>query len=181
MPEAEEIIATVREFKGKRVAVRVVRVRLADGTESTRDIVKHPDSVAIVAVDDERNVLFVRQYRTAIGSELLELPAGVLDDGEDPQTAAQRELREETGYAADRLIELGGFYAAPGSVTEYLYSFVATRLRHDPLSPDDDERIVLERVPLADAIGRARSGELHDAKTIASLMMAEAHLAAIGG
>lgn len=181
MPDAEEIIATVREFKGKRVAVRVVRIRLADGTESTRDIVKHPDSVAIVAVDDERNVLFVRQYRTAIGSELLELPAGVLDGDEDPQAAAQRELREETGYAAGRLIKLGGFYAAPGSVTEYLHSFVATGLRHDPLAPDDDERIVLERVPLADAVRRARSGELQDAKTIASLMMAEAHLAATGG
>lgn len=173
MVEPEETISTERVFQGKRINVRVDKVRLSDGTESTRDIVEHPDAVVIVAVDVQRNVLFVRQYRKAPETELLELPAGVIDPGEEPLAAALRELREETGCSAERLDLMGSFYSAPGTMTEKLYAYLATGLTADPLPLDEDERIEVERVPLHQALAMARAGEIHDGKTLASLLLAE--------
>ncbi len=172
MASPEETISTERAFQGRRLSVRVDKVRLTDGTITTRDIVDHPNSVCIVAVDEAGNVLLVRQYRKAPERELLELPAGVIDPGEEPLVAAQRELREETGYSASELRQLGYFFAAPGSMTECLFSFLATGLCEDALSPDDDERIQLERMPFDDVVRMARAGEIHDAKTLASLLLA---------
>ena len=155
MAEPEITIGTERVFTGKRFSVRVDRVRLADGSESTRDIVEAPNAVVVVAVDDEGHVLMVRQYRKAPERELLELPAGVIDPGETPFESAQRELREEVGMAAGRLTELGSFFAAPGGLTECVYAFLATELRADPLPPDEDERIEVERAPFRDLMERA--------------------------
>jgi ADP-ribose pyrophosphatase len=171
--EPEETLSTERVFEGKRISVRVERVRLPDGTESTRDIVDHPDAVVIVPIADNGDVLFVRQYRKAPDVELLELPAGVMDPGETPLEAAQRELREETGFAASELVEMGSFYSAPGTMTECLYSFLATGLVADPLPADFDERLELVRMPFDTALDQARAGALHDAKTLASLLLAE--------
>lgn len=172
-PSPEVTVSTERAFQGKRLSVRVEQVRLADGTLTRRDIVDHPDSVVIVPVDADGNLLLVRQYRKAPEVELVELPAGVIEGDASPADAAMRELREETGMAAERLIPLGSFYAAPGSMTECLHAFLAIGLREDPLLADHDERIVLERVPFAQALAKARAGVFHDAKTLASLLMAE--------
>ena len=169
-------LSSERVFTGKRFSVRVERVRLADGTQTTREIADCPNSVAIAAIDDDQNVLLVRQYRKAAGRELLELPAGVIEGDDEPLETAQRELREETGFAAAELTELGHFYVAPGGVTECLYAFLGTGLTHDPLVPDADERIELVRMGFRDAVEMARSGQLHDAKTIAALLMAERHM-----
>jgi ADP-ribose pyrophosphatase len=174
--DPEVTIHSERVFQGRRFGVRVERVRLPDGTESTREIVDSPNAVVIVAVDGDGNVLFVRQYRKAPEVELLELPAGVIDPGETPQEAAQRELREETGYAGGTLLELGSFYAAPGGLTELLYAYLATGLVEDPLPPDEDERIELERMTFAVALVEAYAGRFHDAKTLASLLLAQPHL-----
>jgi ADP-ribose pyrophosphatase len=171
--EPEVTISSERKYVGKRLSVRLEHVRLADGTESTRDIVDHPNTVVILAIDDDGNVLFVRQYRKAPEKELLELPGGVMEAGEDPLSSAQRELREETGYAAGKIVALGSFYSAPGSMTELLYSFLATELRYDPLPADEDERIELERMPFADAVNAARGGVFQDSKTLASLFLAQ--------
>ena len=157
MPESESpetTISSERVYEGKRISVRLEHVRLIDGTESTRDIVDHPNAVVVLAVDDDSNILFVRQYRKAPEVELLELPAGVMDTGEtDPAKSAQRELREETGHAAGSLIQLGSFYSAPGTMT-------------------DDERIALERMSFAQAVVAARAGVFQDSKTLASLFLA---------
>ena len=177
MAEQEVTIESERVFQGRRISVRVERVRLADGTETSRDIVDHPDAVVIVAVEPSGDVLFVRQYRKALGVELLELPAGVMDPGEEPLQAAQRELREETGYAASELTEMGSFYSAPGTMTELLHAYLATGLVEDPLPADVDERIELERMPFADALAMARAGGLHDAKSLAALLLAEPRVA----
>ena len=176
--EPERTIAVERELAGRRVTLRVERVVLQDGTETLRDVVQHPDSVVIVPLDDDGSIVMVRQYRKAAGRELLELPAGVMEDDASPLDAARRELREETGLDATQLIELGNFYAAPGSMTERLHAFLATGLFPNPLAPDADERITLERIPFAEAVRLARAGELNDAKTLASLLLAAPHIPA---
>ena len=173
MAEPEVTLSSERVFKGTRFTLRVDRVRLADGTETVREIADGPDSVAIVAIDDDQNLLLVRQYRKPIERELLELPAGLIEAGDQPLESAQRELREETGFAAAELTELGHFYVSPGGVTECLYAFLGTGLTHDPLAPDADERIELVRMGFREALVMARSGGFHDAKTIASLFLAE--------
>ena len=173
MAEPETTVSSERVFEGKRLSVRVDRVRLADGTETVREVAEHPNAVVIVAVDDDQNLLLVRQYRFAVGQELLELPAGLIEDGDAPVATAQRELREETGFSAGELTELGHFYAAPGGMTECLYAFLGTGLTHDPLDADDDERIELVRMGFREALDMARTGGFHDAKTIASLLLAE--------
>ena len=173
MLDPEVTISSERKYMGKRIAVRLEHVRLSDGTESVRDIVDHPDTVVILAMDENGDVLFVRQYRKAPDVELLELPAGGMEPGEtEPMESAQRELREETGYAAGELIPLGSFYSAPGTMTELLYSFLARDLTYDPLPADEDERIELERMSFRDAVTAAREGRFQDAKTLASLMLA---------
>ncbi len=175
--EPERTIAIESELVGRRVTLRVERVVLEDGKETLRDIVQHPSSVVIVPLEDDGNVVMVRQYRKAAGRELLEFPAGVMEEDASPLDAARRELREETGLDATELIELGNFFAAPGSMTERLHAFLAKGLFANPLAPDDDERITLERMPFAKAVRMARAGELNDAKTLASLMLAAPHVA----
>ncbi|MCH7608106.1 MAG: NUDIX hydrolase [Chloroflexi bacterium] len=173
MAEPETTVSSERVFEGRRLSVRVDRVRLADGTEAVREVAEHPNAVVIVAVDGDQNLLLVRQYRFAVARELLELPAGLIENGDAPIATAQRELREETGFAAAELTELGHFYAAPGGLTECLYAFLGTGLTHDPLAPDADERIELVRMGFREALDMARAGGFHDAKTIASLLLAE--------
>ena len=173
MAEPETTVSSERVFEGTSFVIRIDRMRLADGTEAVREVAESPNAVVIVAVDDDQNLLLVRQYRFAVGRELLELPAGMIEGGDSPMASAQRELREETGFAAAELTELGHFYAAPGGLTECVYAFLGTGLTHDPLAPDADERIELVRMGFREAVEMARAGGFHDAKTIASLLLAE--------
>ena len=176
MGEPEVTLSSERTFVGKRIFGRADRVRLTDGSEATRYFVEVPDAVVILPVDDSGNVLLVRQYRPAIGAELLELPAGQVEPGEQLLEAAQRELREETGFAASELVELGSFYPGPGTISECLFAFLATGLVEDSLPADDDELIEVERVALTELLASARAGEVHDGKTLASLLLAERRL-----
>jgi len=176
MPEPQVTISSRLGYEGNRIKVRSDHVRMSNGVESTVDVVEGPDAVTIVAVDDEHNVLLVRQYRKAPERELLELPAGGLEPGEVALDAAQRELREETGHAAGRMVELGTFYSAPGLLTELMYVYLAHDLREDPLPSDEDEEIELERLPFDDAVAAARDGRLQDSKTLAALLLAAPHV-----
>jgi ADP-ribose pyrophosphatase len=113
----------------------------------------------------------VRQYRHAVGKWLLELPAGGIDDHDgSPEDAAMRELREETGHRG-RLTRIGGMFLAPGYSEEYQHVFAATDLVHDPLDPDADETLVLERVPVEQALAQIDAGVVQDAKSIAAMLM----------
>lgn len=159
-------------YHGQAFTVRCDQVRLPDGRTTKLDIVEHHGSVVILPVDGDGNLLFVRQYRHAVGLDLLELPAGTLEPGEDPLTCAQREVREETGFAAGKMERIGQFYLAPGYSTELMTVFLATDLRHDPLEADADEFLHVECLPLSKAMHRAESGEMPDAKSLAALYLA---------
>ena len=163
-------------YPGRAFTIRRDHLRMPDGHETKFDIVEHGGSVIILPVDDQGNLLFVRQYRHAAGLDLLELPAGTLDKGEDPKACAQREIREETGMAAGKVKHLGGFYLAPGYSTEYMYVYLATNLHSAPLEADADEYLTLERIPIPEALEMASSGQLPDAKSLAAFCLAASHL-----
>ena len=166
-----ELLKSEIVYSGRAFTVRRDTLRLPNGRETRYDIVDHPGSVIILPLDDQGNVLFVRQYRHAAGLDLLELPAGVLDEGEDSETCARRELREETGMAAGQLEYIGGFYLAPGYSTEFMYTYLATALQPDPLEADSDEFLTVETIPLVQALAMARRAEIPDAKSLAALLM----------
>lgn len=159
-------------YSGKAFDVQRDQVRLPDGTLKQRDVVLHPPAVTVLPIDDESNVWFIRQYRHPVGVSLLELPAGVMDEGETPETAARRELREEIGMSANQLSLISSFYLAPGYSTEIMYAFLARGLYPDPLKGDDDEFIEIEKIPAATLNREMIQKICQDAKTLAILLLA---------
>jgi ADP-ribose pyrophosphatase len=143
---------------------------MPSGRQTTREVVEHSDCVAIVAIDGDDNVLLVNQYRQPIGKELLEIPAGGIDPGEDAEAAVRREMREETGFLPRRIKRLGGFYSSPGFCTEYLHLYLALDLVSSPLQAEDTEIIKLVRVPASQIPELLSSGQICDAKSIAGLL-----------
>ncbi len=172
MTEQPQAINQETIFSGRIIETRVDTLLMPDGRQITREVVHHPGAVAIIPIDSDDNVLLVRQYRYAVGLELLEIPAGVIEEGESPDHTAQRELREETGYASRNLRALGGIYSSPGFCDEFLYIYLARDLVESRLPGDDDEDITLERVPVSEVDRLIRLGEIQDAKSVAGLLMA---------
>ena len=166
----EKTLSSELIYDGRAVKLRVDTVQMADGRQTTREIVEHSDCIAVVAIDADSNVLLVRQFRKPVEKELLEIPAGGIDPDEDVEAAVQRELREETGYLPQRMEKLGGFYSAPGYCSEYLHLYLATELIPSQLYAEDTEEISLVRVPLAQVPGLIASGSICDAKSIAGLL-----------
>ncbi len=171
-----ELLKSEVLMKGRAFCIRRDYLKTPDGRETKYDIIEHSGSVVIIPIDDNGNVLLVRQYRHATGGDLLELPAGTLDDAEDPYVCAAREIREETGKAADKLTELGEFYLAPGYSTEFMIVYLATGLSDDPLEADADEFLSVESIPIREAIQMAERGEIPDAKSLAALFLAKTSL-----
>ena len=165
--------------RGRTLAFRVDTIERADGSRHQREIVGHPGAVAIVALDERDRVLLVRQFRTAAGRTLLEIPAGTLDVDpttgviEDPDLAARRELEEETGRRAASWQKLGTFWTAPGFATELMHLYLATGLTtagDGRLGPDEDEALVVRAVPVDVAVAAAEDGRIEDAKSIVGLL-----------
>jgi ADP-ribose pyrophosphatase len=171
-----EELNSVTIFRGHVFAVRQEQVRLPNGRTVQLDIVAHPGAVVLVPVDEENTLWFVKQYRHAAGEVMLELPAGTIEPGEDLDVCAHRELREEIGMAAESMQKIGEFYIAPGYSTEFLTIYLATHLHPDPLPGDEDEFIQVERIPAAQALVMAESGQFRDAKTLAALILARHYL-----
>jgi ADP-ribose pyrophosphatase len=159
-----------RLFEGHLVNLRVDTIDVGEGRTVEREIVEHPGSIVAVPIDDQDRVLLVRQYRHPAGQQLLELPAGGLEPGEDPEAAARRELREEIGFSPGIIEHLGGFYTAPGFLTEFLHLFIARDLTPDPLEGDWDEDIEIVPTPLGEVRSLIEAGEIIDAKSIAGLL-----------
>ena len=158
-------------FDGKILKVKVDTLAYDRDRTVTREIVEAGSTVVILPIDSERNVLLVRQFRYPTGAYILEAPAGRVEIGETPIAAAQRELREEIGYASRDIREMGSFWISPGYCTEYMHAYLAKELVPDKLQPDDDEDIVVERFSLDDALNMVKSGDIQDVKTIAAMSM----------
>ena len=171
-PDNEPTISSRHIYSGRIIDVRVDTVRLQNGRESTREIVDHAPSICVVPVDADRNVLMVRQYRKPVDQFLLEVPAGGIEEGETPEEAARRELQEEIGHTTDDLLALSAFWLAPGWCSEYMYAFLATGLQPAALDSDEDEFIEVVRVPLSEVVDIIASGQVQDAKSVASLLLA---------
>ena len=171
-----DLIGSETLFQGKAFTIRRDHLHLPDGRTAKFDIVEHHGSVVLLPIDSDGNLLFVRQYRHAAGKDLIELPAGTLDEGEAPDICARREIREETGMSAGQLEEIGRFYLAPGYSTEFMVVYLATDLQHDPLEADADEFLQVQAIPLPQAITLAETGGIPDAKSLAALFLARSHL-----
>ena len=174
-PSAPAVLESERLIEARPIAVERSRIRLSNGREAERVVVRHPGAVAIVALDAEGRWLLVRQHRFGAGRELLEIPAGTREPGEAPEATAARELREETGFAASEFTPLGGFFTAPGFCDEFIHLFLARGLTPDPLPPDHDEEIRGHRALAPAAVLRAAaSGEIEDAKTLSAIALMSA-------
>jgi ADP-ribose pyrophosphatase len=170
--QSEPTIETRRLFEGNILSLRVDTVQMPSGRPATREIVEHSQSVCVVPVDGQGNVLLVRQYRKPAEADLLEAPAGGMDEGETPEAAALRELQEEIGFTAGALRHLSSSWVAPGWCTELLHGYLATDLRPSKLAPDEDENITVVPVPLDRIPRMIESGEIQDMKSIAYLLLA---------
>jgi ADP-ribose pyrophosphatase len=175
-----EIINRKTIFEGRIFDVEILETRLPDGKLTHYDIVSHPGAVALVPVDQDGNIWFVSQYRAAVGKSLIELPAGLLEYGEDPLNTAQREIREEIGQASNNLEKLGELFLSPGYSTELIHIYLASELSPERLEHDDDEFIDIVAVPIEKAYEMARNGEIVDGKTLAALLLAQPHLERLG-
>ena len=171
-----ELLRSETLMQGRAFKIRRDHLKTPNGGETKLEIIEHGGSVVIVPVDEDGNLLFVRQYRHAAGMDLLELPAGTRDGDEPFEDCAAREIREETGMEAGNLQKVGEFYLAPGYSTEFMGAYLATQLKHNPLEADEDEFLEVERVPVGEAIQRAERGEIPDAKSLAALFLAKPYL-----
>jgi ADP-ribose pyrophosphatase len=173
---AFEFLRSELLLEGRAFKIRRDHLLTPDGRETNFEIVEHGGSVIMIPLDEEGNLLFVRQYRHAARSVLLELPAGTRDGDEPYEACAAREMREETGMAAGTLKKVGEFFLAPGYSTELMAVFLATDLRPSPLPSDADEFLEVVRVPLREATRMAAGGHMPDAKSLAALFLAQAAL-----
>ena len=162
---------------GRVLTLNLERVRLPNGRVAELEIAHHPGGAVIVALDAQRRVCLLRQFRHAAGGWITELPAGKLDNREPPLDCARRELAEEAGMSARRWERLGQFYTSPGVLTEIIHVFLARDLEPCASTPEDHEVFEPRWVPFGDALGTADDGELQDAKTIIGLSWARARLA----
>jgi ADP-ribose pyrophosphatase len=171
-PLAETTVESKFVFQGKIINLRVDTVRLPSGRIAAREIAEHSNSICVVPIDENGNVVMVLQYRKPAEAVLLEVPAGGVEEGEVSEETVQRELQEEVGYRAGKLQHLSSFWLAPGWCTEYMHAYLATDLTPATLDADDDENILVERVPLEQTLELIASGKIQDVKSIAALLLA---------
>lgn len=172
----ETTISSEQVFDGRLLNVNRDKVQLSDGDTTTREWIKHPGASAVVPLFEDGTTLLVKQFRYAPRQVFLEVPAGKIDiEGESPEEVAIRELEEETGWVAQKLTALGGYYPAVGYSDEIIYLFIAEELTPGEVKFVDGEFIETIRLPLDEALEMIRGGEIRDMKTISALYVAAAH------
>ncbi|MDW7673045.1 MAG: NUDIX hydrolase [Bacillota bacterium] len=157
-------------FKGKIIEVELDKVRLPNNSISTREVVKHGGAVGIIPINDNRELILVRQYRYPVGEALLEIPAGKLDQQEEPLACAARELREETGFIAEEMVKVCDFFTSPGFSNEVIHLYMAKGLKQAGQMLDEDEFLNIEQVSLREAINYIYDGRIKDGKTIVGIL-----------
>ena len=170
MDFTEKKVSSETVYKGKILNLRVDDVELPNGKITKREVVEHAGAVAVVPVNEKNELLLVRQYRYPVGKVLLEVPAGKLEKGEDPEACAVRELAEETGCRAKDMKLLFSFYSTPGFSNEKMYVYLARGLTYLGEHPDEDEFIEASPVPLQAALDLIDRGEICDAKSIIGIL-----------
>lgn len=166
----ERTLKHTRPYEGIIIDVDLDQVRLPNDRTAKREIVHHPGGVAVLPLNDDGTVTLVRQYRYAFSSVLTEIPAGKLDPGEDPETGALRELREEIGVQVGELIGLGSMYPSPGFCHEVIHLYLARGLAYGESCPDEDEFLEVERIPFDELLEQVMNDEIKDGKTVAAVL-----------
>ncbi|MDD3688966.1 MAG: NUDIX hydrolase [Synergistaceae bacterium] len=169
MDTREKTISKNTAYRGRILNLRIDKVEIPGGKKTIREVVEHSPAVAILPVADDGSVLLIRQYRYAIGEDILEIPAGLVEPGEDFDRCAERELQEEIGYFPGTLKEIGRMYNSPGFCTEMLVLYLASNLKPSKLQADVDEFIHLNPVPPGEIASILGDGRIRDGKTFAAL------------
>ena len=165
----EKTVETTHIFKGRIIDVSVDTVVLPDGKKASRELVRHPGGVCVVAYDGE-NIYLVKQYRKPYDEVVTELPAGKLEYGEDPLECGKRELLEEAGMTAENFESLGKFYSSPGFCSETIYAYLATGLKKIGQHLDEDEYLDVIKVKFDDAVKMVMDGEICDGKSVSAIL-----------
>lgn len=171
-PFVEKTIRTKKIFSGNIISVQVDDVLLPNGKESKREIVKHPGAVAIIPVTKDGNMIFVKQFRKPLERSLIEIPAGKIEENEDPEITAVRELEEETGFTTDTLTYVASFYTSPGFADEIIHLYYTDQLRPltERVEGDEDEFVEIVELSLEEAEQYVRDKKIYDAKTMYALL-----------
>jgi ADP-ribose pyrophosphatase len=165
-----KLLTSQTAYAGRLFNVSLDTLEMDGGVIAHRETIRHPGAVAMVPVDAEGNLLLVTQYRHAARRRLLELPAGTLEQGEEPLAAVSRELQEEIGFIPASIEPLGGIFVAPGYTSEYIHIFLCTGLTPSRLDADEDEDIEVEVRTLADALDAIESDEICDGKSVVGIL-----------
>jgi len=168
----EKTMKSEKIYEGKILSVRIDTVELPDKKYSKREIVEHPGAVAIIPITDDGEIILVKQFRKAVESELLEIPAGKLEIGEEPLNCAIRELKEETGYTAKELNHVLEFFTSPGFSNEKMHLYIATGLEDGEAEPESDEYIDVIKIKIDELVKMINDGTIIDSKTIIGILMA---------
>lgn len=168
--EAYQTIESKSVFTGNIVEVKQDIISLPNGKTTGREIVVRGEATAVVPIDEENNVILVKQYRHPMGAISLEIPAGMLEEGEDLEVCALRELEEETALKGNKITHISSFYPTLGFCTERIHLYLVTDLTEGTLNLDEDEFVEVHKMPLDDAIELIYNGEIVDGKTIIGLL-----------
>ena len=174
MEHTEKTLSVQEIFSGHVVRLTLDKVELENGRSAMREVVHHRGGACIAALTEKEELYLVRQYRYVLGQELWELPAGKLEEGEDPFEAAKRELEEECGLKADQYIDLHPFYPTVGYCSEVIYTWLARGLHPVPMHLDEDEFLTPTKMPLEEVCRMVLNGEIRDGKTVAAVLKIKA-------
>ncbi|PAV29561.1 ADP-ribose pyrophosphatase [Virgibacillus profundi] len=163
----EKTIKSEKIYNGKMIQLQVDDVTLPNGKTAKRELIKHPGAVAVIPITKDNKIVFVEQFRKPLEKSIIEIPAGKLEEGEEPEVTAIRELEEETGYTASSLSFVSSFYTSPGFADELMYIYITDQLEkmENPVAGDDDEFIEILELTLDEAKQYLEEERIHDAKT----------------